>query len=116
MQPAFTRLRRRIHPVELKTRLVNLCQPGVSVSAVALANGINANLLRRWIVQFAGMPIASPPLKSVSLVPVHVATSTVHASTETIDINIQRSGSSIVVRWPMSGADACARLLGSLLK
>ena len=33
-----------------KQALVELCkQPGVSVAALALAHGINANLLRRWI-------------------------------------------------------------------
>ena len=42
------RRRRRFSP-EFKASLVMQCQPGVSVSAVALANGINANQLRRWI-------------------------------------------------------------------
>ena len=26
-------------------------QPGVSIAAVALARGLNANLLRRWVVE-----------------------------------------------------------------
>jgi transposase len=46
------RRRRRRHPDEFKANLVAACsQPGVSIASVALANGINANLLRRWIEQ-----------------------------------------------------------------
>ena len=34
-----------------KAELVRRClQPGVSVAAVALAHGVNANLVRRWIM------------------------------------------------------------------
>ena len=37
---------------ELKQDLVAACSvPGVSVASIALANGINANLLRRWVSQ-----------------------------------------------------------------
>ena len=37
-----------------KQALVELCKhPGVSVAGLALAHGINANLLRRWINQYA---------------------------------------------------------------
>lgn len=44
------RRRRRTHSDELKARTVGACrQPGVSIAAVAMANGLNANLLRRWV-------------------------------------------------------------------
>jgi transposase len=43
---------RRTYTAEYKRRLVQECdQPGVSVAGVALAHGINANLVRRWIVR-----------------------------------------------------------------
>jgi transposase-like protein len=36
-----------------KVALVQAClQPGVSVAASALANGVNANLLRKWILRY----------------------------------------------------------------
>lgn len=39
---------RRTHSIEFKADLVTMCrQPGISVSAVAQAHGVNANLLRR---------------------------------------------------------------------
>ena len=51
--------RRRTHSEEFKTELVRACsQPGVSVAGIALANGVNANLLRRWM-QARGVTVPS---------------------------------------------------------
>lgn len=60
----FRNGRRRYDPSS-KARLVAECLlPGVSVSRVALNNGVNANLLRKWIKE-AKVPgsegVASPP-------------------------------------------------------
>jgi len=61
---------RRTYNVAAKRALVQMClRPGVSVASTALAHGINANLLRRWMVQYG--PGARPALGSgASLVPV----------------------------------------------
>jgi transposase-like protein len=38
---------------EFKREVVKACQaPGVSTASVALANGMNANLLRRWVAEW----------------------------------------------------------------
>ena len=43
---------RRQYRPEAKQALLQQCaRPGMSVAAVALANGLNANVLRRWILQ-----------------------------------------------------------------
>lgn len=40
----------RRHSAEFKARVIELArQPGVSTAAVALANGLGANMLRRWV-------------------------------------------------------------------
>ena len=45
-----TRRRRRRYSEEFKAEVIRACQhPGISIAAVALANGLNANLLRRWV-------------------------------------------------------------------
>ena len=42
----------RRHGAEFKAQVVLACrQPGVSIAAVALANGLNANMLRRWVLE-----------------------------------------------------------------
>ena len=44
---------RCIYSAAGKRALIHAClQPGISVAGSALANGVNANLLRKWIRQF----------------------------------------------------------------
>jgi transposase-like protein len=46
------RRRRGRYSEAFKREIVKACQaPGVSTASVALANGINANLLRRWVLE-----------------------------------------------------------------
>lgn len=53
-KPPASRARRR-HSPEFKAQLIAPCQqPGVSVAAVALANGLNANVLRQWLKKHRG--------------------------------------------------------------
>jgi transposase len=48
-QPEVEEPTRRHHDRAFKARLIELSmQPGASVSAIAMANGINANLLFKW--------------------------------------------------------------------
>jgi transposase len=52
--PGLVRGRKRngrcVYDKQAKRELVRRCQqPGVSVAAIALAHGLNANLLRKWI-------------------------------------------------------------------
>ena len=50
----------RRHSAEFKARVIELArQPGTSVAAVALANGLNANMLRRWVHEAAAIGGAS---------------------------------------------------------
>jgi len=108
---------RRTHSNEFKTDLVTMCrQPGASVSAVALAHGVNANLLRRWMQQFpvaAKFPVAPAPAK---LVAVQVETANASSSDGDIQFEIQRGATRINIRWPMAGAEACAQWLSGWLK
>jgi transposase len=42
---------RRRHSAELKSKVVAACnEPGTSIAAVALSHGLNANLVRKWLV------------------------------------------------------------------
>lgn len=62
-----------------KARLVEAClTPGVSISRLALENGINANLLRTWIRKYRklkapGLPAFSPLAEVSPFVPVLAA-------------------------------------------
>lgn len=66
--PSAPNVARRRFPVEFKRKLVDeTCKPGASVSAIALANGLNTNQLFAWRRQY--LPNATKPaLVSVNLV------------------------------------------------
>lgn len=68
---------RRRYTAEFKSGLVELSlQPGVSVSAIALENGINANVLFRWrrehLRAVSGVPVRRAA--RAMLLPVELAT------------------------------------------
>jgi transposase len=59
---AAARRTRRTHAAEFKAQVIDAClQPGVSVAGVSLANGFNANYLRRWVSEhwehIEGVPV-----------------------------------------------------------
>jgi transposase len=50
MQPHTAVTPRRVHGADLKAEVLRQChEPGASVAAVALAHGLNANLVRKWL-------------------------------------------------------------------
>ena len=49
MQSKETPRARRVHSAEIKLKVLAECrQPGASVAAVALAHGLNANVVHKW--------------------------------------------------------------------
>jgi transposase len=65
---------RCVYDRQAKRELVRRCQqPGVSVAAMALAHGLNANLLRKWITVAStdrtGLVSAAPVLLPVTTQP-----------------------------------------------
>ncbi len=60
MHPDVQRSRRRSHSADFKAKVLAQClEQGASVAAVVLANGLNANLVRKWLVG-RGMGRADP--------------------------------------------------------
>ena len=50
MHPKVRQGARRVHAAGFKAKVLAQCQePGASVAAVAMANGLNANLVRKWL-------------------------------------------------------------------
>ena len=117
------RRRRRAHSALFKAEAVGACaQAGISVAAVAMARGINATLLRRWVreAEHGGRPIAiRNTLPSEVLdggprfVPVRLPTNQAQGS---IRIEVRRKSGRVSVEWPASAAHECAVLLRELMK
>ena len=109
----------RRHSEEFRARVIELArQPNTSVAAVALANGLNANMLRRWVREAeldggVGAEVARPrdvtPPAFVQL-PMPTPPSLAAASPEPpavrIDIEIQRNGTTLRASLPMDSRSA----------
>jgi transposase-like protein len=117
------RRRRRHHSVFVKAEAVSACQePGVSIAAVALARGLNANLLRRWIqeAERGDAPIAirpatpiAAPVEAKDFVPVPLPSSPTESA---IQIELRSGAKRLNLRWPASQARECSLLLQALMK
>src|ERR1700761_2081679 len=117
---SLARRRRRRYSAEFKADAVAACQQtGVSMASVALSRGLNANLLRRWVVEAeqTGSVSVSPNRarieSSSSFVPVPLASSPAEPA---IRIELRSSSGVIIVQRPVSAASECAALLRELTR
>ncbi len=108
---------RRYHSPEFKASVVALCRPGVSTSGVALAHGVNANLLRRWIKQFRNDGLPVPAARPVNtMIPISVSPVDSSAEPQNIEITLARNGAKAEIRWPVEEAESLGRWLSHWLK
>jgi transposase-like protein len=117
------RRRRRRHSVEFKAAVIRECmRPGVSIAAVALAHSLNANMLRKWVIdaEQAGVPappVAAAPgevnIPSPSFVPLALKAPAVEGD---IRIELHRSGTTVKLVWPAAAAAECAAWLRDWLR
>jgi transposase len=111
--------RHRRHSAEFKAKVVAECRhPGVSIASVALANGLNANLLRNWLIKDSGSAAAAPrppaAVEEFIAMPLS-ADSTANASGE-IRIELRRGATTVAISWPASAASECAAWLSAWLR
>jgi transposase len=117
------RRRRRTHSDLFKAEAVGACQQeGVSIAAVALARGVNASLLRRWLAEAnaSRTPIAiqrTVPVMATGspdgFVPVPMSTNSVEGR---IRVEVRHKSRSVSIEWPASAARECALLLKELIR
>ena len=114
------RRRHRKHSAEFKAQVVAACSaPGVSAAAVAMANGVNANLARRWVVEAErrGDAVMAPRAASGAVanafVPLQLP---VQAPALDIRLELRRGTTTINVSWPCSAASQCAQWIREVLR
>ena len=132
---------RRRHSAELKAKILAACEePGASISAVALAHGLNANLVRKWRegrglkrvgvvaptspravmptpliagdARFMPIDVAPPAEPALANRPERVDLSAVTPSV--IEIELRRGSLHLNVRWPSAAAGDCLAWLREL--
>ena len=115
------RRRRRVHSAEFKAEAVAACgRPGASIAAAALERSINANLLRRWVVEAeragAGMSSAPKALPAPSEAFIALPVQPSAADNTPIRVEVRRGSLTVNVQWPRSALHECGIWLGEVLK
>jgi transposase len=124
------RVERRRHSREFKAEVLRACrEPGASVAAVALARGVNANLVHRWLrlATMAPAPAVTPAVKAQErpaedgggeFVAQRLPAPPVVAAQPAPDIRIdlRRGATSVTVSWPVASASDCAAWLREWLR
>ena len=131
---------RRRHSDELKAKVLAACdEPGASISGVALAHGLNTNLVRKWRsgrgVKRVGMavtpaasstapPALATPAEFVAIempaCPKHAARTAAEANVPApsgdplIQIELRRGPLHLSVRWPSAAGGDCRAWLSEL--
>ena len=119
------RRRRRRHSAAFKAAVVKECmRSGVSIAAVALAHSLNANMLRKWVIDAENsLPAKSKKapaeviedvaMPAPTFVPLALPAQTVEGE---IRIELQRGGTTVTLVWPAGAARECAAWLSDWLR
>jgi transposase len=117
------RRRRRQHSAQFKAEAVAAArQPGVSIAAAAMARSLNANLLRRWVVEAeraeaaSTVPkvLAAPRAESFVALPMPMPARA--SESAPIRVEVRRGSLTVSVQWPSSAMHECAIWLREVLK
>jgi transposase len=112
------RPKRRYYSPEFKGQIVAECKvSGASVAGVALAHGVNANIVHRWMREQADSLLPAPRNEFVALnlpppveqVPAPETSSPPVA--RAIHVEVRRSADVVTVNWPLEDAASCAAWL-----
>ena len=115
MDVVIPRRTRRTHSEAFKQSVLSACSElGVSVAGVALANGLTANQVRRWMRERGVEPPSRRRSEAVTIrgtaagfVPVALAP----AAEPVIRLEVQRGTARVKLEWPIQAADACGAWL-----
>lgn len=114
--------KRRICNPEPKSQVVAQTQvAGASVGGVALAHGINANIVHRWLRERAGQPqLAQSGVVALSL-PLGTGKpakldDAAAKSEQDIRIELRRGATVVNIAWPEAQAGECAAWMREMLR
>ena len=128
---------RRRHSDDLKAKVLAACdEPGASISGVALAHGLNTNLVRKWRSGRGVKRVGIAVTPATSTAPAALATTAEFVAIEMppppkaaaraaaksaapigealIQIELRRGPLHLSVRWPSAAAEDCRAWLSEL--
>ena len=118
----------RTYTAEFKTQLVIACQqPGACIAALASSQGMNANVLHRWLKEHAHSgchqlikqsrsvaPAATLPVPG--FLPVKLTVTEPEPAVAQIKAELRKGALSMHITWPVSAAAQFASWATALLK
>jgi transposase-like protein len=120
--------RRGRYSNDFKRQVVAAClASGVSTAAIALSNGLNANLLRRWVVESSPRSDSqrtkiatalAPARGNPGFVPVRLdpTSPASHIASTDIRIELQHGATTVQIHWPLQASSQCAQWLREVLE
>jgi transposase len=107
------KISRRRYDAEFKAQVLAECaRPEASVAAVALAHGINANVVHKWRRLDGGV---QPAGIAPTFVPVPLPAPVCDQIAD-IRVELHRGPLHVTVSWPLAGAGQCAAWMRELLR
>ena len=102
---------RTSYPKPFKAPVVHEClNPDVSIASVALRHGINANLVRKWIPIHPDQQASASP----AFIPLKLEAAAIPLRQAVARIDVSFGQQALIVTWPISDPDGCARFIRSL--
>jgi len=111
-------MQRRNHSVEFRAQVMQACrEEGASVAAIALRNGLNANMVRRWLSRDGRRSRDEGIGTEGEFLALQMpATGTPPVVAADIRVELRRGASGTTVSWPVQGARECAAWLREWLR
>ena len=107
---------RRRYSAEQKLQVMAECEvAGNSVASVAMARGINANVVHRWR-QLSRDTTAPKSTNAGQFVPVSLTDVPAQEKVPDIHIELRRGPMAVTITWPLAAAAECATWLRELLR
>ncbi|HEV2042417.1 MAG TPA: transposase [Casimicrobiaceae bacterium] len=109
---------RRRHSRELKAEVLSSCgKPGASVAAIAMAYGLNTNLVHKWRRNTARGVVLPPSALGINeFIAIPLTAPPVSTALPDIRIELRRGPTTMTVNWPTAGASQCAAWLREWLR
>ena len=110
---------RRRYSAEFKAQVVAECDAdGASTARVAMARGINANVVHRWRQQLreSSSPKATPAAGGGEFMPISMVGGPAKPIASDIRIELRRGTTAMTITWPVEASSACASWMRELLR
>ena len=119
------RVARRKHSAEFRAEVLQACrQADASVAAIALRNGLNANVVYRWLREDArcidsgagSHAAVSTAMHGAEFIAVQLPQPAMAAASKDIRIEVRQGASTVTVTWPLQASAECAAWLREWLR